>query len=216
MAGLVTHFFSGTDPLVRELEKDVESFRAGRLCLEDFTRNATAKTCALEASLRAVSDFRDACDIARTFTPSGNQRVYSQPVSETGYYRITLLGIHRQSPVPVHDHPGMISLVLVLEGQLYAPQYEVTTHGNANILVELTPRSEQILKRGDVAVVMSETGSLHSLKPLVSNALCLTLQLYIEQSNELRSWYFPRTLDKQGMPPALWYRIQHKEICNGI
>lgn len=216
MAGLETHFFSGTDALVRELEKDAESFRTGSLCLEDFTRKATARTCALEASLRAVSDFRDACDIARTFTPSRNQRVYSQPVSESRHYRITLLGIHRQFPVPVHDHPGMISLVLVLEGQLYAPQYELAPHGSANILVELTPRSEQILKRGDVAIVMSETGSLHSLKPLVRNALCLTLQLYIEQTCELRSWYFPRTLNKQGMPPALWYRIQHKEICNGI
>jgi hypothetical protein len=110
----------------------------------------------------------------------------------------------------------MISLVLLLEGQLYAPQYDVTKHGSANTLVELISRSEQILECGDVAIVMSETGSLHSLKPLVSNALCLTLQLYIEDCNGPRSWYFPRALNKQGTPSALWYRIQYKEICNGI
>jgi quercetin dioxygenase-like cupin family protein len=216
MAGLETHTSCDTDALVLQLEKDVDSFRRGRLCLEDLKRIAAAKICALETSLRAISDFRHACDCARAFTPSGNQRVYSQSISESGHYRMTLLGIHRQSPVPVHDHPGMISLVHLLEGQLHAPQYEITAHGDGNMLVELTSRSSYTLDPGDIAIVMTETGSLHSLRSLVNNAVCLTLQLHIEQGYALRSWYFPRDLHKQGMNPALWYRIRNKEISNVI
>jgi hypothetical protein len=216
MAGLETHYSCGTDALVLQLENDVDSFRRGRLRLEDLKRIAAAKTCVLETSLRSASDYRHACDCARAFTPSGNLRVYSQSISESGHYRITLLGIHRHSPVPVHDHPGMVSLVHLIEGQLHAPQYEITAHGCGNMLVELAPRSGQMLQCGDVAIVMPETGSLHSLKPLARNAVCLTLQLDTEQSNEPRSWYFPRALDKQGLNPALWYRIRNREICDGI
>jgi hypothetical protein len=215
MAGLQTDDFTGTDTLVPELEKTVDSFRTGRLCFADFTREATAIVRALEAALRKSSVFTLSCDSARAFEPSGNRQVYSQPVSEYGHHRIALLGIHRQFPVPVHDHPGMVSLILLLNGRLHAPQYEITPRRESHILVELASRSDDILEPGDIAIVMAETGSLHGLKPLDNHAVCLTIQLCTEQNRGPRSWYFPLA-PNQSCNSALWYRIADKEISYGI
>lgn len=215
MAGLETHYSSGANALVLELGKDVDSFRNGTLSLADFIRNATEVACALKTGLRMVPDFIHACEAARSFTPCREKPVHSQTLSETRHYRITLLGIHRESPVPVHDHPGMISLVLLLEGQLHAPQYEISEQRRGSMFVQLVTRSKKILQPEDIAIAMNETGSLHGLQPLDRNAVCLTIQLRIEQERTPRSWYFPLT-SRQRNRSALWYRIEDKEISNGI
>ena len=216
MAGLNTQNFSGADALVTDLEKDVVSLRNGRLCLAEFRRKVTGTACALEASLRMDPVFMHASHLARAFTPSREKPVHSQLLSESKRYRIGLLGIHQQCPVPVHDHPGMISVVLLLDGQLHAPQYEIITERTGNMLVELASRTDKVLESGDIAIVMAETGSLHSLKPLERNAVCLTLQLSTGQGKGPRSWYFPKTPDQYSKNPTFWYRVPDKEICNGI
>jgi hypothetical protein len=62
---------------------------------------------------------------------------------------------------------------------------------------------------------MPDIENLHSLQALDRNAVCLTLQLYTRQERERRSWYFPLASGRRSNT-ALWYRIQDKEICNGI
>jgi len=201
--------------MVLELNDDVDLYRSGDLCLDEFTGKTTSIARALERSLTLLPAFNEACDTARSFVTSATQPLYSRQFDGCRHYSISLLGIHPEFRIPVHDHPSTVSLFHVIEGRVQATHYDIVDQSGQNAFIQLASCSGKVLENGDAVVTMPDIENLHSLQALDRNAVCLTLQLYTRQEREPRSWYFPLA-SGQRSNTALWYRIQDKEICNGI
>ena len=216
MLGLEHHGFISARALLLELDQDVDACLTEDPCPDDINSNATRIARDLETSLSLLPGFNKACDAARSFASSVTRPVYSRELQGGKNFTLSLLGIHPESRIPVHDHPGMLALLYVIEGRVHAPQYDIVGHRERHAFVELASRSENVLEIGDAVVAMRATGNLHSLQALDNNAVCLTLHLHLQQEREPRSWYFPLASNQYESSSALWYRKQDKEISNGI
>jgi hypothetical protein len=216
MPGLDHQEITSARNLLLEPGENTDSSRRPDFCLDNLIERVAGQARNLEASLSLLSSFREACETARSFSPSATRPVYSRELQNNRNEALSLLGIHPESRIPVHDHPGMLSLLHVIEGRIHAPRYDITGCHEGNGFVELVRHSGKILESGDAAVILPYTGNLHSLQALDRNAVCLTLHLHLRQDREPRSWYFPLASEQRGNSSVLWYRKQDKEICNGI
>ncbi|MEJ2321501.1 MAG: hypothetical protein P8Z31_03900, partial [Gammaproteobacteria bacterium] len=129
----------------------------------------------LRTSLDSTPSGMRARSRASAFTPSPGQPIFSQRVSEGDDHQLTLLGLHESRRIPMHDHPDMTGLLLVIGGRVHSQQFGFSKHSRKTALVELTPGVDRIMEEDDFAIVSSQTGSLHSLHALDGNAVCLSL-----------------------------------------
>jgi hypothetical protein len=198
----------------------------------EFRKSAALTTedlsmCGLDARLREIChELRTSLDStpsgvralarASAFMPSPGQPVYSHTLSEDGDHQLTLLGLHESRRIPMHDHPDMTGLLLVIHGRVHSQQCGFSKHSRETALVELTPGVDRVLEENDFAIVSSQTGSLHSLHALDGNAVCLSLHIFCGPRKRRQSWYFPAAPHGMDRNSKLWHRLDNKRFPHGI
>jgi hypothetical protein len=216
MLGLENQEITRARTLLLELAGDASPGQTADLCPDGIKARATRVARNLEVSLSLLPGFRKACDAAGSFIPSATRPVYSSQFQTSKNETLSLLGIHPESRIPVHDHPDMLGLLYVIKGRIHVPGYDINGGHEGSAFVELTRRSGEVLQSGDAVLTLPHTGNLHGLQAVEKNAVCLTLHLHLRQDRQPRSWYFPLVPKHCGNSGALWYRKEDKEICDGI
>ena len=162
----------------------------------------------LKAKCRQDQRYRKFLHEARKFIPTSEQAIYSKTLSEDENYRLTLIGLHSLERVPVHDHPGTVSVLVVLSGKIRIRHFHETAGRQEQRLIELEQCSEEALGKNEIDVVNSEAGSLHSLEASTNNAVFLCIQLPPCPA-EKQSWYYPLSPFESSHEPSLWKRSRN-------
>ena len=170
----------------------------------------------LRASLDSTPSGMRSRAAASAFMPSPGEPVYSQTLSEDSDHRLTLVGLHETRRVPMHDHPDMVGLLLVIDGRIHSEQCSFSKQAGQRAVVELAPCADRILEEDDFAIVSSQTGSLHSLHALDGNAVCLSLHLFTGPQRRPQSWYFPAAPHGMDRDCKLWHQLKNRRFPNGI
>ena len=119
--------------------------------------------------------FAELVEIARGFTPSEERPSFSEILMEDEQCRLSLFGIHRFAPIPVHDHPGTAGALLVVHGRLQVRSYSMEELAHKPSLVRLQCLSEETLVAGSVATIDCSVKYLHGLQAMNLNSICLAL-----------------------------------------
>jgi hypothetical protein len=199
-----------------ELKRYVSSFEAGAIGLNDLIAQIKMTICQLECYLFSLPYFIETLTTAKQFTPQKRRPVFFWTFSESAIHRFSLLGIHKHVSIPLHDHPGMISIAYVLYGQIHTQQYILLSTTQNLLFAELERRKEQSLNVGEFTVAMQEMGNLHNLRALSRNAVCLNLQIVTYADKRARSWYFPDTRQQRDDTLSLCYIVQNRELLDAI
>jgi hypothetical protein len=203
-----------TAPL--ELRYSFNAFKAGTIDLANLIERIKGTTSQAIRLLYRFPHFNRAFATAKRFVPYNRVPVFSWTFSENHLHRFTLLGLHKNTRIPVHDHPSMISILFVLSGQIHTSYYDVVKISPRSSIVELARHSERILFNEDVALVIPENGALHSLKALSTNAVFLSLQIITHHDSTIRSWYLPIAPPHNDGTYPLWHRIQNLELPDAV
>ena len=150
-------------------------------------------------------------------TPSANNHQNSWP--QWGWYpfvdetdiRIGLLEIHKDKPVPIHDHPGANGLLLVLGGTLRVDEYLPRPMEGLNKIkiVELVLQQRTIFDTNDYALITPNDGNIHSL--IAETDICLVLDILLTPYDETqRTWYMPMTEVSQNNQSFNAFYVQAK------
>lgn len=161
----------------------------------------------LETTCRKSAGFDDALSTALRFTPEQGKPVFQQQVIETPDWVVSLMGINRLMPIPLHDHPDIYSAQLVLHGKLRVRHFNaaVTQPDNPSTAY-LTPTADRVFRRGEISSVTPGERNIHELAATSMNAVFLSIQS--QASGERRqSWYFPVDPLHQKGPEWLCYRL---------
>ena len=142
------------------------------------------------ADLNRHQVFKDLVDSARQFIPNEERPVFHQSLAENDRYRLSLIGIHRVFPIPVHDHPHMMRVQLVVHGRLQVRSYQLLETVREPSLVRLECLSENIIGAGSTSTTEKVSCNIHGLQSMNITAVCLALQVppCIEHK---QAWYFP-------------------------
>ncbi len=161
----------------------------------------------LESTCRKSAGFDDAMTAALRFTPERGKPVFQQQVIETADWTVSLLGINRLMPIPLHDHPDVYSAQLILHGKLRIRHFDpAVVQPKKPSTAYLTPTADRIFRRGEISSVTPGERNIHELAATSMNAVFLSIQS--QACNERRqSWYFPvDPLHQQGSE-WLCYRV---------
>jgi hypothetical protein len=142
------------------------------------------------ADLSRHQVFKDFVDTACHFTPNEERPVFHQSLAENDQYRLSLIGIHRGFPIPVHDHPHMMGVQFVVHGRLQVRSYQLLETVREPSLVRLECLSENIIGAGSTSTIEKVSCNLHGLQSMNTTAVCIALQAppCIEHK---QAWYFP-------------------------
>jgi hypothetical protein len=201
---------------VREIATGIADLHRDPSSLHDLNRRAGYTCRALRLAFDSRPSSRRSCQQAAGFEPSTRHPVFSQTLSEDKHHRLTLLGLHQERRIPVHDHPGMSGIIFVLSGRMHSRQYAQGAQSHGDKVVELVPISDRLLGSNDFALVMPRTGHLHSLQALDRNAVFLSLHLMKSPHPQLQSWYFPAMPVDTDRSCRYWHKIQNTRFPNGI
>ncbi len=124
----------------------------------------------------------------------GWQSVYQDAIAKAG-----LFSTYSNAPVPLHDHPGVSGVVMVVEGQVEVERYTLkdkyrqqTQSGQ----VELQRCDRKVLKPFEISWFGPEECNVHSMHAITDQ--CVMLKVQLAQMKAERSWYFPvRTHDQE-------------------
>ena len=158
------------------------------------------------ADLQHSRDFRELLETARRFTPGKQSPVFHETLVEDHHCRLSLIGIHRFAPIPVHDHPRTTGVQLVLHGRVQVRNYRISEVVREPSLVRLECVAESVLGVGSTAAVEDRTNNLHGLQALNLNAVCLALQAP-PLAAERQAWYFPTHPLADHHQHTTWNRI---------
>jgi hypothetical protein len=144
----------------------------------------------LYADLSQCRDFTALLAAARRFTPGAQSPVFHASLVEDHQCRLSLVGIHRFAPIPVHDHPHMTGVQLVVHGRVRVRNYRVSAVVRDPSLVKLECVADLTLGAGATATIENGANNLHGMEALNLTAVCLALQTP-PVAAERQAWYFP-------------------------
>lgn len=95
------------------------------------------------ADLQQSLGFRELVEAARRFTPVEQSPVFHETLVEDHQCRLSLIGIHRFAPIPVHDHPHITRVQLVIHGRVQVRTYRIQEVVREPSLVRLVCRGKR-------------------------------------------------------------------------
>lgn len=158
------------------------------------------------AALQHSIIFAELVEVARGFTPSDERPNFCEILMEDETCRLSLVGIHRFAPIPVHDHPGTAGALLAVHGRVQVRSYSIEEFVRKPSLVRLRCLSEEVLATGSVATVDRGANNLHGLQAMHLNSVCLAIHTPPPTGNQ-RAWYFPTNPLAIHNQHATWNRI---------
>lgn len=107
-----------------------------------------------------------------------------------------LLCIDRNSPVPMHDHPGSAGVQMLLCGEVSLEQFNPESTNERSVrAVKLRRHRCATLHPGNISYFTATAGNIHHLHSRTRRSilLCLLIRPYQEAQ---RAWYFPLETDQ--------------------
>jgi hypothetical protein len=193
----------------------VDNYMNGRVCLDEFVDQAKCEVRQLESSLLSSSGFLLAFDAAQHYAPAKGRPIYTATLTHAHSHRITLLGIPIHLIIPLHDHPDMVSIVAFLSGWIRSPIYRMVSKDFGCNLAKLKNCSDQSYSQGDITILTSDTGTLHSMEALTDKSVCLSIQLSMLPGFSKQSYYFPAAPEATASERSLWWRAPFKGHRDG-
>jgi hypothetical protein len=160
----------------------------------------------LYVDLQQSQDFRELVSTASNFTPSDASPVFHHALEENDRYRLSLIGVHHFSQIPVHDHPHTMGVQLVVHGRLQVRNYQVQETVREPSIVRLECLSETDLGVGSTAIIENGAKHLHGLLPLNLTAVFLSFQTPPLMADR-QAWYFPAHPFADCGQLATWNRV---------
>ena len=154
-------------------------------------------------------EFRKIINAGCQFIPQCGKPIFCEVLSKDKIHRLSVIGVHRLSRLPVHDHPGTRSIQLLLHGRLTVRRFHVLNALSSKGTVILQSGKEQVLGVGETSVIDEDSYNLHSLVTREHNAICLSLQLPPCNSNH-QSWYFPLVSFEQIGLVSHWMKLPNR------
>ncbi|MET0103822.1 MAG: hypothetical protein ABW072_01610 [Sedimenticola sp.] len=176
-----------------------------------------------ERLVTATSKLADELDTFAVFTDHLAETQYQAPLLSTpwqylplyssGIFRAGLLTTFRDTPVPLHDHPGGTGIQLLLKGRLEASVYSArrTQSANGRLLI-LSHKHQALLGPGD-HTLFTARHNIHGLSSISSRSVLLSLRFKPEQARE-KTFYFPVNPFLGNAEDILVYPAQRSPIRN--
>jgi hypothetical protein len=197
--------------------KDIaDSHKSGEICLDALISESTYEIQQLSNILFSLPGFLAALDSASHYAPVDGCPLYTLSLSSSHCHRITLLGIPKGVKIPLHDHPEMVSIVLLLSGRIYSPRYQLVSGRNEYRLVKLSRCTEQIHAAHDIVVMTPDSCNLHSLEAISTQAVCLSIQISTQSRLNSQSFYFPAQHNSSDNTHRLWHRVQLRDPFQSV
>ena len=150
--------------------------------------------------------FKDLVEMARHFTPNEERPVFHQALAENDQYRLSLIGIHRFFPIPVHNHPHMMGVQFIVHGHIQVRHFKLLETIREPSLVSLECLSDNIFRTGSTATIEKVSNNLHGLQAVNVTAVCLALQVPPCIAHK-QAWYFPARPFADHNQPTTWNRV---------
>jgi len=107
--------------------------------------------------------------------------------------KVGLFSMYKDSPVPLHDHPGTCGVMMVLDGEAEVERYNLmeTHQDNATSgLTELKSCDRKLLKPYEITWFDETEGNIHGFEAKTDQCVLLKVQIPTVVKGS-RSWYFP-------------------------
>ncbi len=108
--------------------------------------------------------------------------------------RVGLLTLNINNPIPIHDHPQAVGILVVIEGALGVSNYvlEGVTELGRSKSAELRRVANRTFYPGQSAVITPAEQNIHALKS--ESESCVVLDILLQPYQEAqRTWYLPVT-----------------------
>lgn len=125
-----------------------------------------------------------------------------------------LLSLFDNHPVPLHDHPGVCGVLLVLSGRITVRNFNLPKQQSNIDQVTLQYDSEQQLGSGEIILFDRVCSNIHGIQSLSSRSLIMDVILEPD-SHRNRSWYFPITDSNKCKNSLMAHRITNKHKVAG-
>ena len=127
-----------------------------------------------------------------TNTPETDGTWHKTRIMQDSFLDASLIKLGRDTSIPIHDHPGTIGMILVLEGMLELRSFsinpEIVSFGRQ--AAYLCPADFQRLHKGGTSMVLPDKGNLHDLSCHDGHCILLDVQVTLSHNREPR-WFFP-------------------------
>ena len=125
-----------------------------------------------------------------------------QPYLDNRDVRIGLLTLDKNIPIPIHDHPGAVGMLVVLEGTVQINHYQLlnTVESDRFKTAQLQLLIEHEFSARQYAFILPNEGDIHSLESVTDS--CVVLDMLLTPYDESqRRWYMPVVEEiKPGVP----------------
>ena len=158
------------------------------------------------ADLQQSCGFRELVEAGRRFSPDKQNSVFSETLVEDHQYRLSLIGIHRFAPIPVHDHPHITGVSLIVHGRVKVRNYRIQEIVREPSLVRLECLADNIIGAGSTTAIENGANNIHGLQSMNLNAVCLALQTP-PLAADRQAWYFPTNPFADHHQHSTWNRI---------
>ncbi|MET0014250.1 MAG: hypothetical protein ABW085_03310 [Sedimenticola sp.] len=170
-------------------------------------------TSELAAELNALAFFTGHLAEAQHQPPPLSIPWHYLQLYSSGIFRAGLLTCFRDTPVPLHDHPGGTGIQLLLKGRLEASIYSARRTQSANDrLVMLSHQHQALLGPGD-HTLFTARNNIHGLSSISSRSVLLSLQFKPERARQ-KTFYFPVNPFLGNEEDILAYPAQRSPIRN--
>jgi hypothetical protein len=137
-----------------------------------------------------TAEFKSAFMQACRFKPAFGCPTFGKILFQDEGLCLMLTGLHKSSPIPAHDHPGITAAQLIVYGSIRVRHYRDPSNGQERI-THLLPTSDITLGEGDIDGI-SLADNTHDVAAMTENAVMLNLQRTTKKGMEMH-WYFPAT-----------------------
>jgi len=154
-------------------------------------------------AISAVEKFFNAADDCKNHWWSWKE-IFSATTMTIG-----LLGLDSRKPVPLHDHPFMHTILVLISGKVVVDQYDVRDSAKRHDhILQLRQIQSRELFCGDVSIVYPNYANIHALHCYSNSAILLSLQFCEQKApsqNQEKSWYFP-LYPQEKSQPDIWVK----------
>ena len=189
-----------------ELPRDIKEYVQITLDQRQSVESLVPLIQHIYVDLQRSQVFKDLVETARHFIPSEERPVFHQALVENDQHRLSLIGIHRFFPIPVHDHPHTIGVQFIVHGHIQVRHYKLLETIREPSLVSLECLSDNIMRTGSTATIEKVSNNLHGLQAVNVNAVCLALQVPPCIAHQ-QAWYFPAHPFADHNQPTTWNRV---------
>ncbi len=163
----------------------------------------------LAPALQRSPTLRSWIESARQFRPAPGAPVRCTRLAEDTGYRLSLLAIHPDRSIPLHDHPGIHGAQRCLEGALLVRQFDLAAQQPPGPNLTLLRPAGQLRLTGRRTATLTPTlANIHAMQAERAPTVLLSVQI-LRAGAPLPSWYFPT-----GSSPTpsllLCTRVQHR------